>query len=765
MPRRRAPTSDLRARRTGLLDVVHGSGDEIARRYRIKDILGSGGAGVVYRAYDREGDLDVAIKIISGRLVDTPARREQLTRQIKIARKLSHPNCVRIIDDAQHEARPFMVMPFLEGLSLRRIIDLRLEKGQVFAPSELEPIFDQLCQALDYAHDRTLHGNLKPDNVIVLPDLLKVTDFPLLSGLPRAPFLALQQERGRNLCYLAPEVRALADLGYAADIYSLGVILVEMLTGHVYDDAAPEGLDAALERIPVALADVARGCLPRSTEGRFRSAGALYQSLVAGLTAASPSERAPPVDASAATAQAGSLAYRIDTSMIEAEASAPGEDRWVNDDAETGEVALVTPLWDDGDLIDLPEVSAHDLIDADEEEEETQSLDEPTAEIRALWARLNRSLDDVGHPEVVERAEPDPGARPGDDVGPRAAIDDPPFVPSVVDGDLVDGEEARQDDALVFRESSQRGQGPTADPAEHPRPLRPVAAATREARAEAPFESLPLGPLTRRPSSPVPGARPEGPLEPAEAGPAVPSRRRRWVAIGVAVAVGALASALIVAVKRNVDQQRRHQAEVAALRRQLTAEGRSPVAGGGQSKVGEGRAARANGAMRSTENPDLVALSPRPQGGDPGGAAGPDDGSSGAAGRPACPSATRAVVVPGGRAACVDAGPAVRADGTATIWTQVTWAEADAQCRARGQRLCSEDEWIQACRGAPVGTFFVGGAAGIAEWTSTPEGEGYVVVGGASETAADETGCGARRARATQRSSAQLGFRCCTGPR
>jgi serine/threonine protein kinase len=273
---------EIKARqRTGsrVFGVVFKIGDLIANRYRVSDIIGSGGAGVVYRAHDQEIDVDVAVKVINAKLVQTADEQRLFSRQTKIARKLSHQNVVRIYDEGRDEERPFYTMQFLEGLSLRKIIDLRKEKHQTFQLAEIEPIYNQLCQALDYSHKTTFHGDLKPDNVIVLPDLLKVTDFALLRGLPRKPFLAIQKSRSLNFRYLAPEVRLeVNELDRLVDLYSLGVVLLEMLSGHVYDDAKPEQLSSA-PGVDAAVVPVLKRALARAPKDRYPSALDLYEDL------------------------------------------------------------------------------------------------------------------------------------------------------------------------------------------------------------------------------------------------------------------------------------------------------------------------------------------------------------------------------------------------------------------------------------------------------------------------------------------------------
>ena len=267
-----------------MFGVVHEIGDLIAARYEVRGIVGSGGAGVVYWASDRELDTEVAVKVINQKLVPTVEDRRLLLHHQRLAQALDHTYCIRVYDAGLHQERPYVTMPFIRGLSLRRIIDVRRESGRVFTAREIEPIFSQLCQALDYAHPTMTHGNLKPDNVLVLPEILKVTDFGLLNGLPRKPFLALQRSRGDNIRYLAPEVRREeTHLDRTVDVYGLGVILAEMLTGQVYDDsAAPLGARSGLSP---ALAEVIGTCVQPSPVARFTSAGAMYRAFVTALSA------------------------------------------------------------------------------------------------------------------------------------------------------------------------------------------------------------------------------------------------------------------------------------------------------------------------------------------------------------------------------------------------------------------------------------------------------------------------------------------------
>jgi serine/threonine protein kinase/formylglycine-generating enzyme required for sulfatase activity len=268
--------------------LIFAPGEVIAGRYRVIELIGQGGVGAVYRARDNEVDVDVALKGVSPNLLQTEEEQKQFSKAIKAARKLQHPNIVRIYDEGHHQqpTRRFFTMKLLEGLTLRKIIRLRHDKQQAFSPEELGPIFQQLGEALDYAHKTTWHGDLKPENVVVLPDLLKVTDFGLVKALPLKPFLGIAKSRSKGFPYIAPELRVESQsIDGRCDVYSLGVILAEMLTGLVYDGHFSRAFTAALEQLPTRLDGLIRRALSEHPDGRFAKASDLAKELDVALSA------------------------------------------------------------------------------------------------------------------------------------------------------------------------------------------------------------------------------------------------------------------------------------------------------------------------------------------------------------------------------------------------------------------------------------------------------------------------------------------------
>ena len=169
-------------------------GERAADRYKISDIVGYGGVGIVYRAKDEELDSNVALKGIAPNLLQTSAEQKHFTKTMRASRKLHHPNIVRVFGTGEEGSRRFFTMELLDGLSLQKIIQMRHDNGESFTAEEIVPIFEQLG-SLDYARQNTWHGNLKPENILVLPEVLKITDFNLVKSLPLKPFLATAKSK------------------------------------------------------------------------------------------------------------------------------------------------------------------------------------------------------------------------------------------------------------------------------------------------------------------------------------------------------------------------------------------------------------------------------------------------------------------------------------------------------------------------------------------------------------------------------------------
>jgi len=265
------------------------AGETIAGRYLVKEVVGTGPLGFVLRAQDKEADAEVAVKVIHPRFLQTPEERARFAEQIAAVRSITHSNLVHIYGDGEDQGWPFYAMQFIEGLTLRKIVDLHIETGQVFSPREVEPILAQIASGLEAGSKVGPHGDLRSENVVVLPDLLKVSDFALALAIPRLPLV--QALKSRNVDrYLAPEFIAGAEVDARADVYAMGMILGEMLSGNTPNGAIPE-LAKRNPAVPARLDGLYRKALSPDPASRFSSARELVQEFSAVLNSATPVPR------------------------------------------------------------------------------------------------------------------------------------------------------------------------------------------------------------------------------------------------------------------------------------------------------------------------------------------------------------------------------------------------------------------------------------------------------------------------------------------
>ena len=278
-------------------------GDRMADRYLVKDAIGLGPVGYVFRATDEQQGIDVAVKMIHPRFVQTAEEREAFTRAVEPARRFLQPSLARVHDLGVDQGWPYLTYSFLDGLTLRRMIDSRLAKGQTFTLEEVEPFLGQLAAALEASHPIGAHADLKPENVIILPDMLRVVDWGVARGLPRLPFVQAQRQKSTHR-YLAPEVVAGAEPDPRADLYALGVLVGEMLTGLTPDEDIPE-LRLTAPELPEAVEGFYRRALNERPESRFRSVRELYEEFLSLFAPAAAQPVAPAaVEAAAPVAQA-----------------------------------------------------------------------------------------------------------------------------------------------------------------------------------------------------------------------------------------------------------------------------------------------------------------------------------------------------------------------------------------------------------------------------------------------------------------------------
>jgi len=211
------------------------SNREIARLFpelEILDFIGRGGMGAVYKVRQKNLDRVVALKIFLDRAGD-PEFEARFQREARALARLSHPNIVMVHEFGDRDQVRFLIMEFVDGVNLRQ-----LTEEQRLAPEMALQMVPQLCDALQYAHDcGVIHRDIKPENLLLdTRGNIKVADFGLakMTGNEFNGTLTRTQQVMGTLNYMAPEQRERpTEVDHRADIYSLGVVIYEMLTGEL----------------------------------------------------------------------------------------------------------------------------------------------------------------------------------------------------------------------------------------------------------------------------------------------------------------------------------------------------------------------------------------------------------------------------------------------------------------------------------------------------------------------------------------------------
>jgi serine/threonine protein kinase len=199
-------------------------------RYQLELKLGEGGMGSVYRAIDLATNRDVAVKVLRRDLAESKHARRRFAREARAAGMLNHFGIVRIFDFVD-EARPYLVMELVNGVSMRRYV--RREKPDF---DQLLELCEQLCEALAHAHDKgVVHRDLKPDNIVITSDRrAKILDFGLARvRIPEISHLTRSGSALGTCSYMAPEQAAGKPADERSDLYAIGIMLYECLTGTI----------------------------------------------------------------------------------------------------------------------------------------------------------------------------------------------------------------------------------------------------------------------------------------------------------------------------------------------------------------------------------------------------------------------------------------------------------------------------------------------------------------------------------------------------
>jgi eukaryotic-like serine/threonine-protein kinase len=206
-------------------------GELIAERYELEEVVGTGGMSSVYRAHDRLLERDVALKVLHDQFGEDGEHVERFRREARAVARLSHPNIVTVIDRGEQDGRQFIVFEYVPGENLKAVV----EREAPLSEQEALQLVLQVAQALTFAHEHGLvHRDVKPQNVLLTENgEAKVTDFGIARSLDVHAGLTQTGTVLGTSDYIAPEQAQGSRASVQTDIYSLGVVLYELLTGEL----------------------------------------------------------------------------------------------------------------------------------------------------------------------------------------------------------------------------------------------------------------------------------------------------------------------------------------------------------------------------------------------------------------------------------------------------------------------------------------------------------------------------------------------------
>ncbi len=277
---------------------------KIAGRYRLEGRLGFGGMSTVHLALDLRLERQVAVKLLAEHLADDPTFVSRFQREAQAAARLVHPNVVQIFDSGLDEpsGRHFIVMEYIEGSSCAEILR---DDGWV-AVNEAVSIIEQACEGLDYAHRHgVVHRDVKPGNLLRAREgEVKLADFGIAKATEQSSITQVGSVLG-TAAYLAPEQARGEEAGPRADLYALGVVAYQLISGRLPYEATsltelalkqqheePAMLDTLVAAVGPELADAIAIALALDPRDRYQTAREMGRAIEGGARGISPVEPA-----------------------------------------------------------------------------------------------------------------------------------------------------------------------------------------------------------------------------------------------------------------------------------------------------------------------------------------------------------------------------------------------------------------------------------------------------------------------------------------
>ena len=265
-------------------------GQKINDRYQIIKSIGEGGMANVYLAYDTILDRDVAVKVLRGDLADDEKFVRRFQREALSASSLSHPNIVEVYDVGDDNGQYFIVMEYIDGKNLK---DLLKKRGKLTV-SEVVDIMSQIADGLSVAHDSyIIHRDIKPQNIMILENgLVKITDFGIAMAMNATQLTQTNSVMG-SVHYLPPEQASGKGSTLKSDIYSMGILMYELLSGTLpyRGDNAVEialkhlkeplpSIREELPEIPQSVENVILKAAAKNPKNRYNDAREMYEDLI-----------------------------------------------------------------------------------------------------------------------------------------------------------------------------------------------------------------------------------------------------------------------------------------------------------------------------------------------------------------------------------------------------------------------------------------------------------------------------------------------------
>jgi len=274
---------------------------EVAGRYRLEGRLGSGGMSTVHRALDTRLERLVAVKLLAEHLADDPTFVSRFQREAQAAARLVHPNIVQVFDSGLDEdtGQHYIVMEYIEGHSGAEILH---HDGWMEVPDAMAMV-EQACNGLDYAHRHgVVHRDVKPGNFMRSGEgVVKLADFGIAKATEQSSITQVGSVLG-TAAYLAPEQAHGEEAGPPADIYALGVVTYQLMSGRLPYEAnsltelalkqqneAPPTLDTLVAAVTPELADAVAIALSLNPHDRYQTALQMGQAMASAARGVAPS--------------------------------------------------------------------------------------------------------------------------------------------------------------------------------------------------------------------------------------------------------------------------------------------------------------------------------------------------------------------------------------------------------------------------------------------------------------------------------------------